>query len=72
MLKRDDLVKFLDAEDKKLADIDHGDIHVMYAALEHNCNIILTANVDDFPKRLGNIEIIRTRGYYEYLVEKNF
>lgn len=68
--KRDDLLRLLDAEGKRLADIDHGDIHVMYAAIEHNCNIILTANADDFPRRLGDIEIISPRGYYEYLIRQ--
>jgi len=66
--KRDDLLVCLDEEDKKLAAIDSGDIHVMFAAIEHDCDIILTANKDDFPTRLGKIEIIRPQAYYEYLV----
>ncbi len=67
---RVDLLKYLEDEGKKLADIDHGDIHVMYAAIEHNCNILLTANTDDFPTKLGNIEIIRPGAYYEYLLRE--
>lgn len=68
--RKDDLIKLLDDEGKRLVDIDHGDIHVMYGAIEHNCDVILTSNTDDFPSRLGKIEIIRPRAYYEYMVEK--
>lgn len=46
------------------------DIHVMFGALEHDCNILLTANVDDFPKTFGNVEVVRPRAYYEYLTAK--
>ena len=67
--RKDDLIKLLDDEGKRLADIDHGDIHVMYGAIEHNCDIILTSNTDDFPSRLDKIEIIRPRAYYEYMFE---
>jgi len=42
----------------------------MYGAIEHNCDIILTSNTDDFPSRLGKIEIIRPRAFYEYMVEE--
>ncbi|MHB8124582.1 MAG: hypothetical protein ACYDEJ_02885 [Desulfitobacteriaceae bacterium] len=53
----------LDNEGKKLKDIDPCDIHVMFGALEHDCNILLTSNVDDFPKTFGKVEVIRPRTY---------
>ncbi|EHQ91656.1 hypothetical protein [Desulfosporosinus youngiae] len=68
--RNDDLVRLLGDEGKRLADIDHGDIHVMYAAIELNCDIILTSNTDDFPSRLGKIEILRPWAFYEYMVEE--
>lgn len=66
--RKDHLINLLTDEGKKISETDIGDIHVMYAAIEHNCDIIITDNKKHFPKRLGKIEIIRPRGYYEYLV----
>lgn len=53
-----------------MKDIDPCDIHVIFGALEHDCNILLTANVDDFPMVFGNVEVVRPRAYYEYLTNK--
>ena len=68
--RKEELLITLDNEGKKLKDIDPCDIHVMFGALEHDCNILLTANVDDFPKVFGNVEVVRPRAYYEYLTNK--
>ena len=67
---KEELLITLDNEGKKLKDIDPCDIHVMFGALEHDCNILLTANVDDFPKVFGNVEVVRPRAYYEYLTNQ--
>ena len=68
--RKEELLKALADEDKRLENIDPSDIHVMFGALEHNCNILLTANADDFPKTFGNVEVVRPRAYYEYLTTK--
>ncbi|SDI00034.1 PIN domain-containing protein [Desulfosporosinus hippei] len=68
--RKDALLTTLDNEGKQLKDIDPFDIHVMFGALEHDCNILLTSNVDDFPKVFGNVEVVRPRAYYEYLTNQ--
>jgi len=68
--RKEELLVALDHEGKKLKDIDPCDIHVMFGALEHDCNILLTANVDDFPKTFGKVEVVRPGAYYEYLTTK--
>ena len=65
--RKEELLIALDNEGKKLQDIDPCDIHIMFGALEHDCNILLTANVDDFPKTFGKVEVIRPGAYYKYL-----
>ena len=68
--RKEELLTTLKNEGKRLKDIDPCDIHVMFGALEHDCNILLTANVDDFPKVFGDVEVVRPGAYYEYLNNK--
>ena len=41
--RKKELLTALANEGKRVEDIDPCDIHVMFGALEHNCNILLTA-----------------------------
>lgn len=53
---RPDLLIALTEAGKKVENIDPADIHVMFAALEHNCYLLATYNTDDFPKVFCGVE----------------
>lgn len=53
---------------KKVEDTDPGDIHVMLAAVQHNCDLLATYNVDDFPTVFCGVEVVRPDRYYDYLM----
>ena len=65
---KQELLTSIEHEGKKLENIDHGDLHVMYGAIQYDCNIIVTRNTDDFPKLLGKIEIIKPGTYLNHLI----
>ncbi len=50
--------------------LDPGDLHVMYGAIEYDCNIIITANTDDFPKRIGRIDVVKPGVYYDLMINE--
>ena len=70
LLTKEELLIALDIEAKKLKDFDPCDILVIFGALEHDCNMLITSNLDDFPKTFGNIDVVRPGAYYEYLTNK--
>ncbi|MHB8124869.1 MAG: hypothetical protein ACYDEJ_04360 [Desulfitobacteriaceae bacterium] len=65
---RSELLRALTEAGKKVENTDPGDIHVMFAALEHNCNLLATYNTDDFPKVFCGVEVVRPDLYYDYLM----
>lgn len=69
-VRKSELLLELEQYGKNLEDVDLGDLHVMYSALQYDCNVIVTTNTDDFPKVLGEIEVFKP-GYYYDLVTKN-
>lgn len=67
--KKDQLLQGLDEYGKDVSKVDPGDLHIMYAAIEHDCNVIVTHNTDDFPKVLGAIEVFRPGIYYDFITK---
>ena len=65
---RPELLEAITETGKKVENTDPGDIHVMFAAVEHNCDLLATYNVDDFPNMFCGVEVVRPDRYYDYLM----
>jgi len=48
--------------------IDHEDLHVMVAAIEQDCDVIVTQNVKDFPQPLGKISVMKHGEFYDKII----
>ncbi|MDI6817631.1 MAG: PIN domain-containing protein [Actinomycetota bacterium] len=53
----------------KYCDIDSHDLHLLVAAVEHLCDYLCTANVNDRPEGIGAVKVIKPGALYGLLTD---